>query len=173
MLISGDISTNKTDFLIKAYADLLNSGVNSSEILVLVQNSNLKQNFINKTLNQLTIKNIEKLQVNSFFSLIYNAVNDNWAFLENINPYENPKILPNLTGLEVSQFILKDILKDVKFKGYNSKKSLLHQIFRRYSLIVQNNLTDEEIEWRSRVLGESFADDAKVTLKNYYQKLLL
>lgn len=56
MLISGDISTNKTDFLIKAYADLLNSGVNSSEILVLVQNSNLKQNFINKTLDQLTIK---------------------------------------------------------------------------------------------------------------------
>ena len=51
MLISGDISTNKTDFLIKAYADLLNSGVNSSEILVLVQNSNLKQNFINKTLD--------------------------------------------------------------------------------------------------------------------------
>ena len=172
MLISGDISTNKTDFLIKAYADLLNSGVNSSEILVLVQNSNLKQNFINKTLEKLTIKNIEKLQVNSFFSLVYNAVNDNWAFLETVNPYSNPKILPNLTGLEVSQFILKDILKDVKFKGYNSKKSLLHQIFRRYSLIVQNNLTDEEIEWRSRVLGESFADDAKITLKKLLSKTL-
>ena len=172
MLISGDISTNKTDFLIKAYADLLNSGVNSSEILVLVQNSNLKQNFINKTLEKLTIKNIEKLQVNSFFSLVYNAVNDNWAFLENVNPHSNPKILPNLTGLEVSQFILKDILKDVKFKGYNSKKSLLHQIFRRYSLIVQNNLTDEEIEWRSRVLGESFADDAKITLKKLLSKTL-
>ena len=172
MLISGDISTNKTDFLIKAYADLLNSGVNSSEILVLVQNSNLKQNFINKTLEKLTIKNIGKLQVNSFFSLVYNAVNDNWAFLENVNPYSNPKILPNLTGLEVSQFILKDILKDVKFKGYNSKKSLLHQIFRRYSLIVQNNLTDEEIEWRSRVLGESFADDAKITLKKLLSKTL-
>ncbi len=172
MLISGDLSTNKTDFLIKAYADLLNSGVKSSEILVLVQNSNLKQNFINKTLENLTITNVEKLQVNSFFSLVYNTVNDNWAFLENINPYENPKILPNMTGLEVSQFILKDILKDVKFKGYNSKKSLLHQIFRRYSLIVQNNLTDEEIEWRSRVLGESFAADAKITLKKLLSKTL-
>ena len=172
MLISGDLSTNKTDFLINAYADLLNSGISSSEILVIVQNSNLKQNFINKTLEKLSVKNIEKLQVNSFFSLVYNAVNDNWAFLENINPFENPKILPNLTGLEVSQFILKDILKDVKFKGYNSKKSLLHQIFRRYSLIVQNNLTDEEIEWRSRVLGESFADDAKITLKKLLSKTL-
>ena len=172
MLISGDISTNKTDLLINAYANLLNSGINSSEILVLVQNSNLKQNFTNKVLEKLTVNSIEKLQIYSFFGLVYNTINDNWAFLENINPYDNPKILPNLTGLEVSQFILKDILKDVKFKGYNSKKSLLHQIFRRYSLIVQNNLTDEEIEWRSRVLGESFADDAKITLKKLLAKTL-
>ena len=96
---------------------------------------------------------------------MYNTINDNWAFLENINPFDNPKILPNLAGLEVSQFILKDILKEIPFKGYNSKKSLLHQIFRRYSLIVQNNLTDEEVEWRSRILGESFSEDAKKALK--------
>ena len=161
MLIYGDLSTNKTDVLIDKYAELLNSNVKASEILVLVQNSTLKNNFINKTLEKLNVNSLEKMQVHSFFSLVYNTVNDNWAFLENINPYSNPVILPNLAGLEVSQFILKDIIKDIKFKGYNSKKSLLHQIFRRYSLIVQNNLTDEEVEWRSRVLGESFADDAK------------
>lgn len=33
-------------------------------------------------------------------------------------------------------------------------------------------MTDEEIEWRSRVLGESFADDAKVTLKKLLSKTL-
>lgn len=172
MLISGDLSTNKTDFLINAYAELLNSGVKSSEILVLVQNSNLKQNFINKTFEKLKIDSIEKLQVHSFFSLVYNTINDNWAFLENINPFDNPKILPNLAGLEVSQFLLKDILKEIPFKGYNSKKSLLHQIFRRYSLIVQNNLTDEEVEWRSRILGESFSEDAKKALKKLLSKTL-
>ena len=172
MLISGDLSTNKTDFLINAYVKLLNSGVKSSEILVLVQNSNLKQNFINKTLEKLNINCIEKLQVHSFFSLVYNTINDNWALIENINPFDSTQILPNLAGLEVSQFILKDILKEVPFKGYNSKKSLLHQIFRRYSLIVQNNLNDEEVEWRSRVLGESFADDAKSALKKLLSKTL-
>lgn len=172
MLISGDLSTNKTDFLIDAYTKLLNSGVKSSEILVLVQNSNLKQNFINKTFEKLEIDSIEKLQVHSFFSLVYNTINDNWAFLENINPFDNPTILPNLAGLEVSQFILKNILKEIPFKGYNSKKSLLHQIFRRYSLIVQNNLTDEEVEWRSRVLNESFAEDAKKALKKLLAKTL-
>lgn len=172
MLISGDLSTNKTGLLINAYADLLNSGVKSSEILVIVQNSNLKQNFINKTLEKLKIKCIEKLQVYSFSSLVYNTINDNWALVENINPFDNPTILPNLAGLEVSQFILKDILKEIPFKGYNSKKSLLHQIFRRYSLIVQNNLTDEEVEWRSRVLNESFADDAKIALKKLLKETL-
>ena len=172
MLISGDISTNKTDLLVKSYAELLNSGINSSSILVLVQNSNLKQNFINKTLELLNVNSIEKLNVHSFFSLVYNTISDNWAFVENINPFDNPTILPNMAGLEVSQFILKDILKEIPFKGYNSKKSLLHQIFRRYSLIVQNNLTDEEVEWRSRVLGESFAEDAKKTLKKLLSKTL-
>lgn len=165
LLISGDLSTNKTDLLIEKYAELLNSGVSSSEILVLVQNSNRKKYFTDKTFEKLKIDSVEKLQIHSFFSLVYNTINDNWAFLENINPYDNPSILPNLAGLEVSQFLLKDILKDIPFKGYNSKKSLLHQIFRRYSLIVQNNLTDEEVEWRSRVLSESFADDTKNVLK--------
>lgn len=172
MLFCADLSTNKTDFLINAYVRLLNSGVKSSEILVLVQNSSLKQNFINKTLGKLEVNCIEKLQVHSFFSLVYNTINDNWALIENINPFNNPAILPNLAGLEVSQFILKDILKEVPFKGYNSKKSLLHQIFRRYSLIVQNNLTDEEVEWRSRILGESFAEDAKNVLKKLLSKTL-
>jgi DNA helicase-2/ATP-dependent DNA helicase PcrA len=170
MLISADLSTNKTDFLIEKYAELLNSGVNASEILVLVHGG--KQKFIDKTLEKLNIYCIEKFQVHTFFSLVYNTINDNWAFLENVNPFDNPTILPNLAGLEISQFILKDILKDIKFKGYNSKKSLLHQIFRRYSLIVQNNLSDEDVEWRSRVLGESFAEDAKMALKKLLRETL-
>ena len=172
MLICADLSTEKTDLLINKYAELLNSGVKASEILVLVQNSTLKNNFINKTLEKLNINHLEKMQVHSFFSLVYNTINDNWAFLENNNPYPNSAILPNLAGLEVSQFLLKDIIKEIKFKGYNSKKSLLHQIFRRYSLIVQNNLNDEEVEWRSRILGESFAEDAKSALKELLKKTL-
>lgn len=170
MLISTDLSTNKTDFLIEKYAELLNSGIDASEILVLVQSG--KQKFIDKTLEKLQVDYIEKLQVHTFFSLIYNTINDNWALVENINPFNNPTILPNLAGLEISQFILKDIIKDIQFKGYNSKKSLLHQIFRRYSLIVQNNLSDEDVEWRSRVLGESFADDAKKALKELLKRTL-
>jgi len=172
VLLEGSLASDKTKMLIEKYSELLNSGISASKILVLVQNSNLKNNFIEKTLDKLKIDVIEKLEIHSFFSLVYNTINDNWAVLESINPYSGTTIIPNLAGLEVSQFLLKDIVREVKFKGYNSKKSLLHQLFRRYSLIVQNNLTDDDVEWRSRLLGESFSEDAKIALKKLLAKTL-
>lgn len=172
LIIDGTISSEKTNILISKYAELLNSGVPSSEILVLVQNSALRNSFTDETFKKLTVDAVEKLQVYSFFGLVYNTVSDNWAFLESRNAFDNPTILPNLAGLEISQFILKDILKDIPFKGYNSKKSLLHQLFRRYSLIVQNNLTESDVEERSKILGEAFADDAKLALKKLLAKTL-
>lgn len=174
MLLQGSISSEKTDKLVENYARLLNSGVDSSKILVLLQNSNRKSEFIEKTLDKLTIDVIEKLQVYSFFGLVYNTISDNWADIENkIQDEEHTKILPNLTGLEVSQFIMKEVISEIKFEGYNSKKSLLHQLFRRYSLIVQNNLSDKDVQWRSEyVLKESFAPDAKKALDEFKKKTL-
>lgn len=172
MIIEGSIASEKTSLLIDKYAQLLNSGVKSSEILVLVQNSTLKNSFIEKTLERLEIDSLEKLQVHSFFSLVYNTVSDNWAFLEERNIFDNPVILPNLAGLEVSQFILKDILNVVKFRGYNSRMSLLHQIFRRYSLIVQNNLSQRDVEQRAEILKEGFSDDAELAIKKFLRKTL-
>lgn len=173
MLIQGSLAANKTEFLIEKYVNLLNSGVSASKILVLVQNSTLKQNFINAVLEKLQINGFEKLNIHSFFSLVYNSVSDNWAVLEGVNPDKNRSvIIPNLVGLEVSQFILKNIIKDVKFRGYNSRKSLLHQIFRRYSLIVQNNLSTKEVEERAKILKEPFKEDIDLTLKLFLQKTL-
>ena len=173
MIIDGSVSSNKTELLVEQYTKLLNSGIDSSKVLVLVQNSNRKNEFINKSLEKLSVDHYEKLQIHSFSSLVYNTINDNWAFIENKNPYPNTKILPNLTGLEVSQFILKNILKTIPFKGYNSKKSLLHQLFRRYSLIVQNNLNDDEVELRTRILKESFGEDAHLALKKLLKETLI
>lgn len=174
MLFQGAISSEKTEKLVENYAKLLNSGVDSSKIIVILQNSNKKNQFIQETLNKLTVDSIEKLQIYSFFGLVYNTISDNWASIENKIPdRENTKILPNLTGLEVSQFIMKEIISDIKFEGYNSKKSLLHQLFRRYSLIVQNNLSDDDVKWRSEeVLKESFAPDAKKAIDEFKRKTL-
>ena len=172
LIIEGSTASEKTDMLIEKYSQLVNSGVNPSEILVLVQNSTLKAQFREKVIEKINIDCIEKLQIHSFFSLVYNTVNDNWAFLEERNIFDNPAILPNLCGLEVSQYILKGILKEVKFKGYNSRMSLLQQIFRRYSLIIQNNLSPKEVEERAKILKEGFSDEATSAINKLMRKTL-
>ena len=105
MFIEGSIVSDKTELLEKQYAELINRGVDASEILVLVQNSTLKSQFQERVLEYLTVDSIGKMQIHSFFSLVYNTVNNNWAFLEDRNIFDNPVILPNLSGLEVSQFM--------------------------------------------------------------------
>ena len=155
----------RTKVLVEKYLELISDGAKPSEILVLVQNSTLKKQVGNKILENIKVNAIEKLNVHSFFSIVYNTLVDNWCFIENSIPGDKRFILPNLVGLEVSQFLLKDILKQVPVKGYNSKKSLLHQIFRRYALIVQNHLTNEDVKERSKILKESFADDAEIVIK--------
>ena len=172
MLITGSTASDKTSILKDKYTELINSGVSPSEILVIVQNSTLKNGFTEDVMNKIEVKSLEKLQIHSFYSLVYNTISDNWAFLEERNIYNNPTILPNLAGLEVSQFILKDILKEVKFKGYNSRMSLLHQIFRRYSLIIQNNLSQDEVNQRAEILKEGFSEDANLAIKKFLKKTL-
>lgn len=172
MLIKGDVRSNKFNILVKKYAELINSGVASSSILVILQTPSDKNKFINAITEILTVPAIGKLNVHTFHGLIYNTIADNWNFLENLVPAKKHHILPNLVGLEVSQLILKDILKKVDVKGYNSKKSLLHQIFRRYSLILQNNLTQDEIKEKSELLKESFGEDAHKIIKLLMAKTL-
>lgn len=162
----------RTKVLVEKYTELISAGVKPSEILVLVQNSTLKKQFVDKILENIKIDAIEKLNVHSFFSIVYNTLIENWCFIENAIPSDKHFILPNLVGLEVSQFLLKDILKHVEVKGYNSKKSLLHQIFRRYSLIVQNHLSNEQIQERSKILKESFANDAELIIKKLLSSTL-
>ena len=159
----------KADFrehvLIEKYCKLIAQGVKPSEILVIAQNSTLKKSLLNKILEKIPTNAIEKINVHSFFSIVYNTLQDNWCFIENSIKGEKTFILPNLVGLEISQFLLKDLLKNIVVKGYNSKKSLLHQIFRRYSLIVQNDLSNDDVKERARILKESFADDAELIIK--------
>ena len=71
---------------------------------------NSKKNL--KILEKINISSYDKLNIHSFFSIVYNTIVDNWCFVENSIPTERAFILPNLVGLEVSQFLLKDILKE-------------------------------------------------------------
>ena len=148
MLINAPSNTNRTKILIDEYLKLLQNGINAENILVLVQNSHKKKEFINEIKSRFSLGSIGNLKIYSFSGLIYNYILENWALIENSIKNENRKIIPNLCGLEVSQKILKDAILEVDFSGYNSKTSLLHQLFRRNSLINFNALNKDEVQKR-------------------------
>lgn len=172
MIINKISDKNNEKIISEKYVEWLNSGISSSQILVLTFNSNSKKNIIKNILNLSNVNILTDLKIYTFNGLIYNTISDNWSFLENKIKNADATITPNLTGLEISQYLMKQLIKEDEVKGYNSKKSLLHQLFRRYSLIVKNNLTPEEINKKSEILHESFRDDAKTIIQKLKAKTI-
>ncbi len=170
MLINAPSITNRTKILEDEYFKLLQSGVSAENILVLVQNSSKKKEFINNLKKRFPFGSIGNIKVYSFSGLIYNYILENWALIENSIKGGKRKIIPNMCGLEVSQKILKDSITEVDFSGYNSKTSLLHQLFRRNSLINFNNLSKDEVQKRTKILNESYSLEAQSALDKYKLK---
>ena len=172
MLLYGNLKSNKTEILIEKYAELLNSGIGSDEILVIVQNSKLKEEFIGKTKKLLKIDALTKFNVYSPFGLCYNVVSDYYPLIEEKISKGKPQIFPHLCGLEASRYIFKNSIEKLNFKGYNSKINLLHQLLRRQSLITLNALSDDEIKEKTRILSESFTYEITNSINMYKQKTL-
>lgn len=172
MLLYGDLKSNKTDILIENYVNLLNSGISSDKILVLVQNSKLKEDFIEKVKPKLSIDGITKFNVYSYFGLCYNFVLEYYPLIEEKITKGSSEILPHLCGLEASREIFKNAIDKINFKGYNSKVNLLHQLLRRQSLITLNGLSDDEITEKTKILKESFSSEIKNAINMYKQKTL-
>ncbi len=172
MIINKISDKNNVKIITKQYLKYLDAGAIPSEILVLSFNSNSKKN-IEKNILKLTKKNIlSEFKIHTFNGLIYNTILDNWSKLEDLLDKDNCIISPNLVGLEVSQLLLKQIIQEQIVKGYNSKKSLLQQIFRRYSLIVNNHLSQTEIKHKSEILHEAFGEDANNIINLYKSKTI-
>ncbi len=172
MLVNILGNKSKTKVLVDVFKSFLDKGHDASKILIILQNGKAKNEFINEFYKSKDVNIITKIHAYSFFGLVYNTVADNWGTLENKIPSNKAVLLPNNCGMEPSQYILKNIINDLKFEGYNSKHSLLHQLFRRYSLIVQNNLTEEETQKRSTILKESFSEDAAKAIKLFNRQTL-
>ena len=172
MIINKISDKNNSKIIAKKYTEWIKEGVSPNNILVIAFNATSKKDVISDILKSAEINNLSDFKINTFNGLIYNSVIDNWGILEPKISDTNTRINPNLSGLEVSQYLLKEIIKEDEVKGYNSKKSLLHQIFRRYSLITNNNLTPDEIRKKSKILGESFGEDATKIIQKLKAKTI-
>jgi DNA helicase-2/ATP-dependent DNA helicase PcrA len=170
MLIEGSLKSGKTSFIADKFVELILSGVSSSKILVLCENSHKKDLLISIIKDKLAAKNINGLghiPVSTFSGTVRFAIANNWPIVEKMLSKENDNsvIIPHMPGLEITQYILKEIIKNADFSDYFSKTNLLHQLFRRYKLITENCLDNAEVDFRSAMLEETFAGSAKNALK--------
>ncbi len=172
MLIQGSVKSHRSEILLEKYLSLLQSGIGADNILVLVQNSYKRTKFLNEVLSRAEIKFLEEPKIYTFFGLVYNTIKDNWARIENLIDIKEGVISPHLCGLEISEILMKSAIKETGFADYNSKINLLHQLFRRNSLITQNALSDSEVEFRSKILKESFGKDAQKAIDIFKRKTL-
>ena len=168
MLIRADISSDKTNLLIRKYIEFLSLGAEPYEILFLVQNA-YKKKLVTDYLKSVKI---DFSPVTTFGGLIYNTINEKWKEVLPIIKIGETKEKPNLCSMELSQYIMKRCIDEVGFKDYFSKVNLLHQLFRRYYLIQQNELSNEEIKKRSKILGETWGEEAQKVLKKFEEKTL-
>lgn len=167
MIIVGSLNSNKTELLIQSYVRLIKDGADPHEILFLALNGYKKEKIsaaIKAFLPTLTPN------VQTFLGLCYNTVLNHQDELAKLLPASNKPF--TLCGLEVSQNLLFNAVKQVGFKDYNSKINLMHQLLRRHALIVGNNLSEYEIEQKSAILNEVFSEDAKNALHIFKAKTL-
>lgn len=172
MLIQGNCNSGKVKYLAEKYVELISSGVKAEEILVLVLNSYKRIEFYNEVFKLNPLLEKEKHNIFTFGGLCYNAFLDNWDYISNLINAPSDEVKPNLCGLEVSQFIFKQSVKTADFSDYISKVNLLHQLFRRYSLIVQNCLSNSDVVERSKMLNESFYREAQKAIDDYKLKTI-
>ncbi len=171
MLVQGSINSQKEEILLNKYKEFINSGVNAEEILVLKLNPYKKNIFYEKLIKEIPEDKLKNHKIMTLYGLSYNSFYDNKEYIKKLIKTDDDKEI-NLCGLEVSQYIFKKSIKEADFSDYISKVNLLHQLFRRYSLIVQNNLSNEEIVKRSCILKESFYKDAQKAINDYKVKTI-
>ena len=170
MLIQSSSNEKKIKMLVETYNKHILSGIKPENILVILLNSYKKSEFISSLKKINPEINLENNIIYTFWGLCYNSFLNNKDFISKLTG--NTGNQPNLCGLEVSQYIFKQSIKQADFSDYISKINLLHQLFRRYSLIVQNDLTNKEVKERSELLNEVFYKDAQKAIDDYKLKTI-
>lgn len=185
MYLEGPLGSGKTDFLVQKFVELILSGVSSSEIIVICANSFKKNLFMQKARERLEDTNLNgtgSLPVFTFNGVVYHSIKDNWPLVEEMlgDNFGKREILPDLSGLKISEYLLGKSIKkinkqaelDQTFRDYASHKNLKQQLFRRFRLIVENNLSKREVDQKSEFLNETFAVPAEKAI-NELKKLSL
>jgi DNA helicase-2/ATP-dependent DNA helicase PcrA len=183
MYIEGPLKSGKTSMISDKFIELVRSGIPSNEILIICANSYKKSiliNIIKEKLSDNSLDQIGNIPVFTYNGIVYNSIQNNWPIIEDsiLKDTDNSVIIPNLCGLETTEYVLKNCIKSVNqelkgelgFKDYYSELNLIHQLLRRYRLFTENQLNNKEINAKTVFLKENFARESELVLKKLNDK---
>jgi len=162
----GDPCSGKTTALLNYAATLLNTPtVRSDSVLILVQNSALQYQLANK-LRTLVNAPLGHIPIYTYSGWVRNLLFQTWPVVENrlLQAYPDTEtftqVLPELTGLEESEFLYKLLWQQFQaqhpqvFDAYQlTEKTLIRQLIRRARLRSEHRLTRPEMQARDAWLG--------------------
>lgn len=172
MYIEGPPHSAKTKNLVDAYLELVAKGENVSNILVVCSNAFRKKDFLYRVKSSIQ-GSYPYFNVYTSNGIIYNTVREYWPLIEERLKGDSI-ILPILSGLETCEFILKDSVKEqnkndklvLTFEDFYGDRSLISQLIRRYRLMVENDLSFDDLIKRSEFIGqENYSYPANESLK--------
>ena len=115
ILIEGDTKSGKTTALIKKYREMINNGVDSNKILVLVANRLEAMNF--KTSLQLIFSGENRIY--SYFGFVQNELNKFWpVVLKKSKKIKKFKIMPTFMTFEASQCLMGKTVEYYRKQGF-------------------------------------------------------
>ncbi len=181
MFIEGPLKSGKTTLLMAKYLELLNSGIVPRDILVICANKHKQSLFFNYILNNLkAIDSLNSFRIHTFNGIVYNFITKNWAQIEQIIPdkFGSRVISPDLCSLETTEFILKNCINEINrntkvsdtFKDYFNEANLIHQLLRRYRLVTENIIDSQDLQIKSHLLNQPFAQQADQALNSLKSK---
>lgn len=165
MLIQGTLGSGKTSFLIDKYLELISGGAKSSEVLVLCQNSFLKNQFVERVKSKIN-KGIGSVNAYTFSGIAYRSILNNWPLFENIIPDNigESVVSPYMVGVDITSYVMKKNLHKGDLDDYQSGMNLMHQLLKRYTITSHNALERNAVLEKSEILNETFAADSQKVL---------
>jgi DNA helicase-2/ATP-dependent DNA helicase PcrA len=171
MYYYGPPGSGKTGKLVNTYVEMVQNNESVESILVICASAYQKKDFISRVKEQL-YGGYPLFRIHSYHGVIYNTIKDFWPLIEK-QLKGNPRILPDLSGLETCEFLLKECVRaqnkknkyQLTFDDFYGDRSLITQLIRRYRLMSENMLDFEELLNRSNTIGQKYALQANESLK--------
>lgn len=154
LIYSGPVCSGKTTALINKYLDLINEGVSSDRILVLVRSTS----DVSRWRKELKAPFLGKLNVYTYFGFVQDQLTSYWPMVEDKLPGKQRFALPVFMTVEVSHYLMMQLVEEKLSQGgfrdvRSTPDAIAIQLLDNLNQAAVSGMVLEEAFYRLRSLG--------------------